>query len=184
MAVVFYVYDRIILAIIFSLIAVSVRELYLFLPLTGFIVGVYKKNFKEAALWFLSIVGFILIYSVHYIAAGSFLDSRLTEASSWGTWFNGGFAFLVRTMSFGLYYFKGMELFKLMPLIALIGLFYLNKGFKKLFLAGIILMPLISFLFIGTGYWGDYWGIIYIPFALMLSPLFLDFIIKKEEIKI
>ncbi|MBI4744692.1 MAG: hypothetical protein HY776_07750 [Actinobacteria bacterium] len=183
-AVVFYVYDRLILAIIFSLIAVSVRELYLFLPLTGFIVGVYKKNFKEAMFWIFSIAGFILIYIIHYIAASSFLDSSLTDASSWGAWFNGGLAFLVRTMSFGLYYFKGMEFFRLASFLALIGLFFLNENYKKLFLAGIIFIPLISFLFIGTGYWGDYWGIIYIPFALMLSPLFLDFVIKKGKCEI
>lgn len=182
-ATAFYVYDRLILAIVFSLIAVSVRELFIFLPLMGFVAGVYKKNFKESLFWIFSIAGFILIYIVHYIAASSFLDSSLTDASSWGTWFNGGFAFLVRTMSFGLDRFKGMEFFRLVSFLALIGLFYLNEGYKKLFLAGIILIPLISFLFIGTGYWGDYWGIIYIPFALMLSPLFLDFIIKRENVR-
>lgn len=176
LCLVFYCYDKQILSIIFALLAVLVKELFLFLPVAGLLAGFYLRDRRRILLWCIPLIGFMFQFSFHYYAVKPYLQPTPFDISAWT---HGGWNYFKMTAIFGMAPFaRGIIMRWVFLLMATLGVTQLPKK-ERLFFGGLLLLPILAFLLVGTGKWGGYWGIIYMPFALIYVPLFLGYLHKK-----
>lgn len=174
----FYCYDKQVLSIVFALLAVLVKELFLFLPVAGLLAGFYLHDRKRILLWCIPLIGFMLQFGLHYSTVKPFLRPMPFDISAWT---HGGWDYLKVTAIFGMDLFARETIMRwVFLLMATSGVAQLPKK-ERLFVGGLLLLPILTFLVIGTGKWGGYWGIIYMPLALIYVPLFFQFALGELE---
>lgn len=159
----------------FALLAALTRELFLYYLALGFLSSLIKRKFSITLGWSFAILAFFLFFYLHFKAVAPYLPSSPNSSivagiSSRFNFFN--LSQLIKLITFG------MNLYNRPPL-------YLAEIFIFLFVLGAIftnrnklrslLIPLSLFFLIlsalGDPSGNDYWGVIYMPVAIGLSPL-------------
>lgn len=161
-------------ATVLFVLAVVIRELFV-IPLTiALVVLLLKKNkhwwifFIPIATFFISMLFHGQLVSQHVIFTQKFLAPR----------FSGNKDILFSAFSFGSweYVFFKLRIFIIFYIVGLVGLMQMmqkeknNVTFQILF--SCFVFPL-TFLFIGTSIYNDYWGILFMPFVLISVPFIL-----------
>lgn len=173
----FLITKRLFLTTIFFSLTLLIREVYL-LPIFLMLIYAFCKQKKLIPVFLIPILAFILFFLYHTYRVNYYIDA-------WQTLFaartvNNGVFFLQQTLAFASWEYKlnFYRPFALLSLAATVGCLYIFKFQKKqeaIFLLLAFLPFPIAFLKFGTIPFNDYWGIIYSPIAILLSPLVLTF---------
>jgi hypothetical protein len=163
--------------LVFTFLASIIREHFVYLTFAGFISSLFlhKKNKKFAILWVLSALGFLLFMFFHYLNLQPYLTQKFNIQ---GWLFKGGLHFLSWTMNFGLFYYPYIKFLPIVFIIsALLGCLFINNKPAKFFLFLVVFLPILGFCYLlGPPGKGEYWGVIYMPFCITLSPLIFQII--------
>ena len=166
--------------LIFFCLALSIRELLL-IPFLGIVILLYLGKFPKWRLYIIPIVTCIIVLFVHTIFIQRELQRTITHLTQLRT-HPIGFDIIRTSLAFGSweYYFFDLRLFRFFWLPALAAVYLLRRKTAILFLP-VLLFPL-TFLLIGSSADNDYWGILYMPFVLILAPHFLTVISGKVRL--
>lgn len=164
-----YIYDLEIPSIVFATLAVLIRELFLFLPIAMLIGAIYSRDKKKIALWACPILIFSAVYIMHYLTLRPYLKSAPLNVQ---TWLHGGLGYVISTTQFGMDLFTQNLILRIaVPTAGFVGALLIPEVDKKISIFCCIALPVLGFLFFGSGQWGNYWGIIYVPIVLICTPL-------------
>ncbi len=174
---------RLMIATILFTLTVLIREVYL-LPIGLLFVFALLRERRLVVSLLLPFVVFSLVFLYHVTRVDTFINA-------WGTLFtprvvSNGLLFVQQTLAFASweYLFFGLRPFILFLVFAVVGCVHLyHRGLKRdslILLSSFLPFPL-AFLRFGTLPYNDYWGIIYVPIAVLLAPLSLGFLLKLKE---
>lgn len=166
--------------LIFSL-TVIVRELYV-LPIGLMLVYSFFKKKRLSPVFLIPLLAFVLLFLFHMMAAAQYINS-------WGTLFKPrtvpfGLFFIEQTLAFGSweYLLFAFRPFFIFLILSVFGCVYVFKRFDRreaIFLVLAFLPFPVTFLRIGTVPYNDYWGIIYVPLAIILAALSSGFVASE-----
>ena len=167
-------------ALIFFCLALSIRELLL-IPFLGIVILLYLGKFPKWRLYIIPIVTCIIALFLHTIFIQHELQRTITHLTQLRT-HPIGFDIIRTSLAFGSweYYFFDLRLFRLFWMAALITVSLLRRKLAIIILP-LLLFPL-TFLLIGSSKDNDYWGVLYMPFVLILAPHFLTVISGKVRL--
>ena len=169
--------------ILFSL-TVLIREVYL-LPVFLIFIYFFIKERKQSIVFLIPLVSFVIFYLYHIYRVSTYINALGTLLSSRTT--TSGTFFVQQTLSFASweYLFFRLRPFIIFLLLSIVGCFLLYRTkFRKdsiIWLLSFLPFP-IAFLKFGTVPYNDYWGIIYMPLVLILTPLSLLWLIDPLHI--
>ena len=162
-------------AIIFLSLTVLVREVYV-LPLVLMSVYALFRRRRMLAVFAIPMIAFSVLYLFHIIWTSHYIDA-------WGTLtaarvLESGWFFVQQTLAFASweYLFVNFRPFLIFLGLATLGLaclFIRKRGEEAIIWAAAALSFPLAFLRFGTVPYNDYWGIIYVPQVLILTPLAL-----------
>ena len=166
--------------LVFSL-TVMVRELYI-LPIFAMLAFAFFKKRRLIPIFLIPLAAFALLFLFHMMGTSEYIDS-------WGTLFKPrtipfGLFFVEQTLAFGsweylLFAFRPFFIFVVLAVLGCLFVFKRFDGGEAIFLLlGFLPFP-IAFLKTGTVPYNDYWGIIYMPLAIILAALSVGFV-KSE----
>lgn len=178
----FLLKKKLFLATIFFSLTVLVRELFVLPVGLMFLYCIFKQR-KLAPVFLIPSLAFLVLFTYHIWRVNDYIDAT-------GTLLNArtvpnGFFFLQQTFAFVSWEYL---LFKIRPFIILttlatLGCLILIR--RKYFEGTILLLSFLpfplAFLRFGTVPYNDYWGIVYVPMAIILSPLGL-LVLKQARI--
>lgn len=173
--------NKIFPAAVFLSLTLMIREMFI-LPVSLLLIYSIVKDKKLIPVFLIPIFLFLSLLAYHVFRASDYIDAASTLFSARTV--PNGFFFLQQTLAFAsweyaLYFIRP---FVIMTIAASVGGFYLLKDKKAreaiILLVGFLPFP-IAFLRFGTVPYNDYWGIVYVPTAIILSPLFLRVLLKK-----
>lgn len=159
------------LAASFILLAIIIRELFI-IPLVflSALLFLYKKEQWKIGLY----CGIILII---YMGVHAYFVNQISGTTN--SLLNGRTHFIngdiiKSSLAFGTgeYLFYRLRIFIVFIVCAILGIFMSKNVWSKILLA-FLLFPL-TFLFIGSSVYNDYWGIFYVPFSVVGVPLFIS----------
>jgi hypothetical protein len=178
-------------AMLVLLLAAVFREILIYPVLLGAASALLLprgERLKALWPWLCGLGIFGMVYAAHAMAIGG----RVDKAGSVGFWMNGGSAHLVATLRFFEQLFAGAPWF--IPMLVLAGLsgavmMVRNQSRLGMFLAAAVLMPHLTFLFLGsagrdmvTGAVPGYWGMLVVPIALALAPVAIGRALRLHDI--
>lgn len=163
---------------------VLVREVYV-LPIGLLFLYSIFKNRRLAPVFLIALSAFLIFFLYHVLRVSSYIDG-------WGTLFSprtivNGLFFIQQTLAFASweYLLFGLRPFSFFLLASVAGCWFLIKRGQKeegiIWLLAFLPFP-ISFLRFGSVPYNDYWGVIYVPLAIILAPIALG-LFKKKDIK-
>lgn len=171
----FLVTRKLFFSTIFFSLTLMIREVYL-LPIGLMLIYSIFKQRRLISVFLIPIISFAIFFLYHIYRVNYFIDA-------WGTLFtartvNNGIYFLQQTLAFASweYLLNQFRPFLLFTVAAAIGCLYILKVQKKQEVVFLLLAFLpfpIAFLRFGTTPFNDYWGLIYIPTAIILAPTVL-----------
>jgi|Deesub1362A_J573_1020465.scaffolds.fasta_scaffold00813_15 hypothetical protein len=158
-----------------------IREWLVSNVLAGVVEKVSKKEWKKAISWnilFIFIAGFYIVNSIlvaNYLRSVGFEPGVGLKNRIGG----GGVDFILYTLQFCSQFFLSPQVIPYLAFgFALLGAIALIKN-KDYFLPSLLLLPLMAFLFIGSGKglgdppgWNDYYNASFMPFAFIVAPAF------------
>lgn len=160
-----------------------IRELYI-LPIGLMLICVFILQRRLIPVFLIPIISFFIFFIYHVYRVDEYIDA-------WGTLLSArivdnGFLFLQQTFAFASweYLVNQIRPFYFLVLAAIIGCVYIFKFQNRqeaVFLLLAFLPFPISFLKFGTLPFNDYWGVFYMPTAIILAPLALS--IFKSDYK-
>jgi len=141
------------------------RELYIFTLMAGFFGTLVDKNLKKILVWVAAGFAFLGIYFLHYLKVKTMVPG---PTPGWGGVQGGGLQFILDSISFST---DNLVTMPNVPvafyIFGLIGLLSVPSLRNKVFFAALVVLPLIVFYkFLGYQ-WSYYWGVCYMPFALL-----------------
>jgi hypothetical protein len=181
-AITLYLYNQRIAALPFAALASLIREWMIAVLLAGLIDNLFHKRKRESMLWGGTFVLVIAAYALNLYFVVSHLKSvGIKPVLLSGGLFNGGIGFILYTIQFGSSFFvKEVNFLYLLFFTGLFGVLYFAYKERKPFFSCVALLPLIAFLFYGTGKvpgdppgWADYYNINFMPFLLVAVPFSL-----------
>lgn len=160
---------------VFFSLTLLIREIYI-LPVGLMLIGALFRQRKLIPVFTVPLISYSALFIYHILRVNEFTDA-------WGTILaartvDNGFLFLQQTLAFASWEYLAnlYRPFYFLTLAAVMGCLYIFKFQKRqeaLFLLLAFLPFPIAFLKFGTTPFNEYWGIIYVPIAIMLSPLLL-----------
>ncbi len=160
---------------------VVVRELYI-LPIGLMFIFAFFKKRRLVPVFLIPLLAFLFLFVFHIMATSAYIDS-------WGTIISPrtipfGSFFVQQTLAFASweYLLFAFRPFFIFLLLACLGCLYVFKRFDRseaIFLLLAFFPFPLAFLRIGTVPYNDYWGIIYMPLAIMLAALSAGFVGSK-----
>jgi hypothetical protein len=164
-----WVYQKKWLSVFWFTAAVLTREIFI-IPLVLTLLGYLLLRKKEWVYFTIPLTFFLIVLYVHSQFVKQFADTSTDFLTPRLHSF--GIAILRVTLAFGSweYYFYRFRIFIIFYILALWGLF--KKSENVLLLGPFFILPL-TFLFIGTSIYNDYWGVMYMPVILLTVPLIL-----------
>lgn len=181
-AIYFLIKTKLLISTVLLSLTLLIREVYL-LPIGLMLIYSIFKQRRLISVFLIPIISFAIFFLYHIYRVNYFIDA-------WGTLFtartvNNGIYFLQQTLAFASweYLLNQFRPFLLLTLAAAIGCLYILKVQKKqevIFLLLAFLPFPIAFLRFGTTPFNDYWGLIYIPTAIILAPTVL-IVFKKNQ---
>lgn len=164
-----------------ALLAGSVREWLVSNVLAGVSEKVGRRKWKESLLWilpFLFLIGFYVVNSAivtRYLRNAGFEPSMGLKGKVGG----GGIDFILYTLQFCAQFFLFPSFIPYFVFVlALLGTVYLLRE-KNYFITFLFLIPLLAFLFIGSGRGlgdppglNDYYNASFMPFVFIIAPAF------------
>ena len=169
----FLVKNRLNGAIVLFILTVIIRELFM-IPLIGIGVLLYIKKSREAWKMLLPMGIFFLMMFFHGQqvlritgANGEFFAPRIHTLGS---------KIVLSTLAFGSweYAWNQLRIFPIFYVISLVGIIFTKSWFSK-YLLVFFVFP-VSFLILGSSVYNDYWGIFYMPFVIISTPLILNYL--------
>lgn len=175
LALYFLLKKRLFVSTVFFSLTLLVREVYI-LPIGLMLLFAFFKQKKLIAVFLIPQVTFMTFFIYHIYRVDKYINA-------WGTLLSArtvdnGLFFLQQTLAYASweYLLNQFRPFYLLTIWAIIGCIYIFKFQKErsaIFLLLAFLPFPTAFLKFGTTPFNDYWGIIYVPIAVMLSPLLL-----------
>jgi hypothetical protein len=163
------------LAILFLALTVLIREIYI-MPLGLMFLYFALKLKREAVVFLIPLVAFLVLLFYHVLSLGSYIDA-------WHSLFSArivssGIFFVEQTLSFGSweYLLFGARPFVLFLVLALSGCWYMYRAGRKdeAWIWALAFLPFpVAFMKFGAVPYNDYWGIMYMPIVLILAPIAL-----------
>ena len=158
-----------------------VRELFI-LPVGLMLVFSIFKNKRLAPVFLIPLCGFLILFVYHIWRVSRYIDATGTLFTA--RLISNGVFFVQQTFAFAsweylLYQIRPLALLAILAIVGTLNLIRTKKYFEGIILSLALLPFPISFLRFGTVPYNDYWGIVYVPLAIILSPLFLRALSKK-----
>lgn len=147
-----------------SVLALLVRQVYIFMFIGEFIGDVVDKRFRKIPVWVISGLVFAIVYQLHIsrlkaIVPGIGTAMRIETS--------GGLQLVIDSIKFSTpYLVMSPDASILLYIFGLLGLCFAPSLRNKIFLVIAALVPLIVFNFLGNQ-WNYYWGPVFMPFALL-----------------
>lgn len=171
----FLIWKKTFYATVLLSLAVMTRELYL-IPIFTLLVYLRRVDRKFIPIFSIPILAFLVIFAYHLWRVNYYIDVFKTLLTP--RLVSDGLFFIQQTLAFASweYLLNILRPLAILVVFAIIGCF---KLFRTVYRQdSVILMisflPLmVAFLKIGTLPYNDYWGIMYVPIAVSLSPLVL-----------
>ena len=172
---------KLFVATVFLSLTLMVRELFI-LPVGLMLVFSIFKNKRLAPVFLIPLCGFLILFVYHIWRVSRYIDATGTLFTA--RLISNGVFFVQQTFAFAsweylLYKIRPLTLLAILATIGTLSLARTKKHFEGVILTLAFLPFPISFLRFGTVPYNDYWGIVYVPLAIILSPLFLRALSKK-----
>src|SRR3989344_373272 len=169
--------------LMFSL-TLMIRELYI-LPIVLMLIYSFFTRRKIASVFIIPIFAFLVLFFSHVYRLSFYIDS-------WGTIFSprivsDGLFFIQQTLAFGSWEYL---LFQLRPFLffffaSILGCLYIlrSTNWEESILWILAYLPFtLAFLRFGQTPFNDYWGIVYVPIAIILAPLLLGLFKQRPKV--
>lgn len=179
LAVLCYVYQEEPAAAALALLAAAIREWYVLLVLLGLFSALLSKDSRRMLVWGISATAWAAIYAIHLTSVMPLLrGGPLADTET--KWLNGGLGFVAKTMRFGTqaFAYSRWAHYAVFAFAALGALLVPDRS-RKLLLVGVLVLPPLLFLFVGA-VWDDYWGPIFMTFALGYAPWFFHWLARAS----
>lgn len=174
----FLISRKLFIATVFLSLTVLVREVYI-LPIGLLLSFAIFKNKRLAPVFLIAIGAFLIFFLYHVYRVNFYIDA-------WGTLFSprtieNGLFFVQQTLAFASweYLFFNLRPFTFFLAAAIAGCWFLIKKGREeegiIWLLAFLPFP-VSFLRFGSVPYNDYWGLIYVPLAIILAPIVLGFL--------
>lgn len=172
---------KLFVATVFLSLTLMVRELFI-LPVGLMLVFSIFKNKRLAPVFLIPLCGFLILFVYHIWRVSRYIDATGTLFTA--RLISNGVFFVQQTFAFAsweylLYQIRPLALLAILAIVGTLNLIRTKKYFEGIILSLALLPFPISFLRFGTVPYNDYWGIVYVPLAIILSPLFLRALSKK-----
>ena len=172
---------KLFLTTVFLSLTLMVRELFI-LPVGLMLVFSIFKNKRLAPVFLIPLCGFLILFVYHIWRVSRYIDATGTLFTA--RLISNGVFFVQQTFAFAsweylLYQIRPLALLAILAIVGTLNLIRTKKYFEGIILSLALLPFPISFLRFGTVPYNDYWGIVYVPLAIILSPLFLRALSKK-----
>jgi len=172
---------KLFLTTVFLSLTLMVRELFI-LPVGLMLVFSILKNKRLAPVFLIPLCGFLILFVYHIWRVSRYIDATGTLFTA--RLISNGVFFVQQTFAFAsweylLYQIRPLALLAILAIVGTLNLIRTKKYFEGIILSLALLPFPISFLRFGTVPYNDYWGIVYVPLAIILSPLFLRALSKK-----
>ncbi|OGE12683.1 hypothetical protein A2305_01065 [Candidatus Curtissbacteria bacterium RIFOXYB2_FULL_41_10] len=174
----FLIYRKLFLAILLFSLTLMTREIYI-LPLGLMFIYAFLLKRRIVPVFAIPIAAFSLLFFYHISRVNLYIDA-------WQTLFTprtvtDGLFFIQQTLAFasGEYLFYYFRPFSIFLLFAIVGSLILTRmrGFREngvIWILAYLPFP-VSYLRFGTLPFNDYWGIMYVPLVIILTPVSLMF---------
>lgn len=173
----FLILRKLFWATVILALTVLVREVYI-LPIGLLFIFAIVKNKRLAPVFLIALGAFLIFFLYHVYRVNFYIDA-------WGTLFSprtieNGLFFVQQTLAFASweYFFFWLRPLTIFLAASIVGCWFLIKQGRKeegiIWLLAFLPFP-ISFLRFGSVPYNDYWGLIYVPLAIILAPTVLGF---------
>ncbi|MCE1246495.1 MAG: hypothetical protein LWY06_07625 [Firmicutes bacterium] len=147
-----------------------VTRSFFIIPWAGLMLFVLlKKDRKQILACLLPFVVFAAAFLAHYFKVMSLSGAEISPP---GEWMRGNFSHFLATMGFGSALVSQPEIsIPMIVCLAAVVIVKMKNDHNIRMLAGAAFLPMILFIFVGPETERAYWGIIYLPFLLLLAGL-------------
>jgi len=171
-------------AVVLAILAVSVREIMIFLPVAGLIGSFFAEKERrrfDVLAWALALLGCVAVWGIHaYLARSIVTPSDVMGAA----WVFGGVDNVIAAVKYAAFYVTTYRpLLALLTLLGVLGAFMQKERQYRVFMLGCVLLPLLTFFFAwneaidnSTGAQVNYWGIVMGPLLFAMIPAALGVI--------
>lgn len=176
---------KLFLATLFLSLTLLTRELFI-LPVGLMLAYSLLKDRKLAIVFLIPLAAFLILFVYHVFRVNDYIDATGTLLTARTV--PSGLYFLQQTLAFASWEYLAYTFrpFLIFTIAATAGCFYLylKKKAKQSIILLLSFLPFpLAFLKFGTVPYNDYWGIVYVPMALILSPLLLLIVNRDNSLE-